>query len=143
VLEIVKERLDSAKVRLLCIYRGDWEGINTVRSLLEKVRCPSCNSTLIAVTYNSDTELIRIVHKKLKRKVLSKEEEERWLKAWKSASLVQTYGKKAVIALAARGIGPISAVRVLRQPYKTEENFYEHILRAERQYLATRMFWDK
>ncbi|HJX23711.1 MAG TPA: DEAD/DEAH box helicase [Candidatus Bathyarchaeia archaeon] len=143
VLEIVKERLDSAKVRLLCIYHGDWEGIRTVKSLLEKVKCPSCNSTLIAVTYNTDTELYKIVQKKLKRKIISMEEEERWLKAWKSASLVQTYGKKAVIALAARGVGPTSAIRVLRQPYRTEENFYEHILRAERQYLATRMFWDK
>jgi ATP-dependent helicase Lhr and Lhr-like helicase len=142
ILEIVKGRLESTKVRLLCIYRGDWDGIRTVNSLPETIRCPFCKSSLIAVTYPSDTELDKIVRKKLKRKLTS-EEEEKWMRAYRSASLVQTYGKKAVVALAGRGIGPTTAIRVLRKPSKTDEAFYEHILRAERQYLATRMFWDK
>jgi ATP-dependent Lhr-like helicase len=97
---------------------------------------------LIAATYPRDETLIKIARKKLQRKSLSLEEEREWQRGWTSASLVQTSGKKAVIAMSGRGVGPTTAIRVLRRFCRTEEEFYTEILKAEREYARTRMFWD-
>ncbi len=140
--EIVKERLLSETMRLVCFYKADWEGLRTVRTLQETIRCPTCKSTLVAATYPRDENLIKIVKKKLQRKPLSPEEEREWQRGWTSASIVQTSGKRAVIAMSGRGVGPTTAIRILRRFCRTEEEFYTEILKAEREYARTRMFWD-
>jgi len=140
--EIVKERLLSETMRLVCFYKADWEGLRTVRTLQETIRCPICKSTLIAATYPRDENLIKIARKKLQRKPLSPEEEREWQRGWTSASLVQTSGKRAVVAMSGRGVGPTTAIRILRRFCRTEEEFYTEILKAEREYARTRMFWE-
>ena len=140
--EIVKERLISQTVRLVCIFNADWESIRTVRTLHDKIQCPICRSTLIAATYTGDEQLMKIVKKKKQRKTLSEDENKAWDRAWTSASLVQTSGKKAVIAMSGRGVGPTTAVRILRKHFHTEDEFYAEVLKAERQYARTRLFWD-
>ncbi|MBS7646126.1 MAG: DEAD/DEAH box helicase [Candidatus Bathyarchaeia archaeon] len=142
LVEIVKERIGKSLVKLLCIHRGDWESIKMVEMLPEKLRCPRCRATLIAVTHPRDGETLRIVEKRIKGRRLSREEEESWRQAWRSASLVQVYGKRAVIVLAGRGIGPATAVRVLRRPLRREDEVYAEILKAERIYARTRPYWD-
>ncbi len=142
VVDIVKERLANENIRLVCVFCGKYDGVRTVRSLPDKVSCPMCKSTLVAVTYENDTDLRKIVQKKQRKQKLTGEEEKKWLTAWKSASTVQTYGKRAVVALAGRGVGPTTAIRILRRRRKTEDAFYMDIVRAERDYLRTRMFWD-
>ncbi|MEM3507516.1 MAG: hypothetical protein QXT31_07705, partial [Candidatus Bathyarchaeia archaeon] len=140
--EIVKERLLLSNVKLVCFFNGDWESIRTINSLEDKIECPLCKSTLIAITHPNDEELIKIIRKKKSKKPLLKDEEIIWNKAWKSASLVQNYGKKAIIAMSGRGIGPTTAAKILRKPYKSEEEFYIEILKAEREYARTRLFWN-
>lgn len=140
--EIVKERLLSETMRLVCFHKADWEGLRTVRTLPETIRCPTCKSTLIAATYPRDESLIKIAKKKLQRKPLPPEEEREWHRGWTSASLVQTSGRKAIIAMSGRGVGPTTAIRILRRFHRTEEEFYTEILKAERNYARTRMFWD-
>jgi ATP-dependent Lhr-like helicase len=44
--------------------------------------------------------------------------------------------------MAARGVGPHTASRILGRPHKDEDEFYLDILEAEREYAATRPFWD-
>ena len=142
LVEVVKGRLLSSNVKLVCVFNADWESIRSINSLKEKIECPLCHSTLIAVTHPNDEELIEILKKKKYKKPLSKDEELIWNKAWKSASLVQNYGRKAIIAMSGRGIGPTVAAKILRKPYKSEEEFYIEILKAEREYARTRLFWD-
>ncbi|MEM2123026.1 MAG: DEAD/DEAH box helicase, partial [Candidatus Bathyarchaeia archaeon] len=142
LVEIVKDRVGKSLVKLLCIHRGDWESIKTVGMLPEKLSCPRCGSTLIAVTHPQDGETLRIIGKKLKGRRLSREEEELWRQSWRSAGLVQVYGKKAVVVLAGRGIGPATAVRVLRKPLRGDDEIYIEILKAERIYARTRAYWD-
>lgn len=141
IIELIKERLDNEEVRLVCVFNGDYQGVIKVRALKEIIKCPKCSSTLIAVTYPNNTKLINIVKKKNRPTKLTHKEEKAWLNAWKSASLVQNYGKRAIVTMAARGIGPNSAVRILHTYYRSENDFYLDIIKAERNYARTRMFW--
>ncbi len=106
------------------------------------MKCPKCRSTLIAVTYQGDDALKGIVARKKRGGKLRPEEEKEWLGAWKAAGLIQTYGKKAGIVLAARGVGPTTATRILRSHLSREDDLYLNILKAEREFERTRMFWD-
>jgi ATP-dependent Lhr-like helicase len=139
--DITKERLQSEVVRLICMHKGDWQGIRAVRSLPNEIRCPSCRSNLVAVTYERDEQLLKIAKKRLHRGKLTPEEEHEWKRGWLSASLVQTSGRRAAIAMSARGVGPSTAIRILRRFVRNEEEFYTEILKAEREYARTRMFW--
>ena len=143
ILEIVKNRLNLKDMRLVCILNADYNGIRKLRTLPNVIKCPKCGLTLIATTYLTDRDLIKIVKKKKAKRKLTQDEEKIWLRAWRSASIIQTYGKKGALTLAARGVGPINAVRILRRYHRTEDDFYLDILRAEREYVRTRVFWDK
>ena len=140
--DIVRERLLAETVRLVCIFNGDWDAIRVVGELGERIRCPKCGSTLIAATYTRNDRLSTIVKKKKKLNKLTSEEEHNWRQGWLSASLVQTHGKKAVIVMTGRGVGPATATRILRRVHRTDLDLYVDILKAEREYARTRLFWD-
>jgi len=140
--QIIKERLLASRVRLVCMYKGDWDGMRVVGELPETIRCPHCKSTLIAATYLGDDGLAKLVKRRTRGQKLSEEQEQAYKRAWLSASLMQTNGKKAAIVMSGRGVGPTTAVRVLRKLHRTEEDFYVDILKAEREYARTRLFWD-
>jgi ATP-dependent Lhr-like helicase len=55
---------------------------------------------------------------------------------------VQAHGKQAVIAMAARGVGPHNAARIISKLRENEDDFYRDILEQERQYARTQSFWD-
>ncbi len=142
IIDVVKERLEVSETRLVCLFKADYDGIRTPRTLPEKVKCPNCGSTLLAATYKGDEHLLETAKKRISGKRLNPEEKKAWETAWKSASLVQTYGKKAVTVMAGRGVGPTNAVRILHSYHRTEEDLYLDIIKAERNYLRTRMFWE-
>ncbi len=142
IVELVKERIGSKSVRLVCVFNADYEGVRRVLNLPDRISCPKCGSTLMAATYLSDRDLRRIVEKKMSGKKLTGEEKKEWMRGWKSASLVQNYGKQAIIALAAHGVGPQKATSVLRRFHPSEEHFYMDLVKAEREYVRTRAFWD-
>ncbi|MGO9645974.1 MAG: hypothetical protein ACLPY5_14665 [Candidatus Bathyarchaeia archaeon] len=139
---IVKERLNADTVRLVCMLNGDWEAIRVVGDLNPRIKCPKCSTTLIAATYMSNDSLAAIVRKKKKGTKLKPEEQHVWRQAYLSASLVQTKGKEAVIVMTGRGVGPATASRILRKIHRNEDDVYIDILKAEREYARTRLFWD-
>jgi len=142
VPSIVEERLTSTTVKLVCMHKGDWEGVRIVGNLPAVIRCPKCKSTLIAAVHFNDVNLMKAVKKKLRGGKLNVEEQATWMRGWRSAGLIQIHGKRAVVALAGHGVGPTMATRILKSPVKSEEEFYMNILRAERLYARTRSFWD-
>ncbi len=142
LMEIVKDRIDNSLIKILCIHKGDWESVKIVKTLPETLRCPKCYSTLLAITNPNDNSLLQIITKRLSKKRLKREEFLKWKNAWKSSSLVQVYGNKAVKALAGRGVGPVTAARILRKPLRGKDELYAEILKAERLYARTRAFWD-
>ncbi|MFQ5762815.1 MAG: hypothetical protein ACE5PO_07245, partial [Candidatus Bathyarchaeia archaeon] len=142
VVSLFKERVMNKTLRFLCVFKGDWTGTQTVKHLKDPIRCPKCDSTLIAATYRDDADAQKLVRKKLAGRQLTTEEEKKWFELWRAASLLQNYGSKAAVALASRGVGPSTAVRILHREYRGEDAFYLALLKAERDYLRTRMFWD-
>jgi ATP-dependent Lhr-like helicase len=140
--DIVRERLLNDSVRLVCMFNGDWDAIRIVDQLRERIRCPKCGSTLIAATFRSNDLLASIVKKKRRGIKLSPEEEHLWKQGSLSASLVQNKGKQAIIVMSGRGVGPATATRILRKLHRKEDDLYVDILKAEREYARTRLFWD-
>jgi ATP-dependent Lhr-like helicase len=142
IIDLVRSRLLRTKLRLVCMRCAKWDSIRDVETLPEVVKCPNCRSTLVAVAYHGDDALKSIVAKKKRGTKLTPEEEKEWLSAWRAAGLIQNYGRKAGIVLAARGVGPTTATRILRTYMTKEDDLYLRILKAEREFERTRMFWD-
>ena len=141
ILDLVEERLQNTRNRLVCMSCGRWESVVKTKELKEPIMCPICRSRLIACTYVGDLDLAKIVNKKKKGKKLTPEEEHHFKRCWKTSSLLQNFGIKAVFALSGFGIGPDTGARVLRKSL-SQEDFLKNIYIAEKTYVTTRGFWD-
>jgi ATP-dependent helicase Lhr and Lhr-like helicase len=141
VMELVKERLEKTKHRLICIRCGKWERTVETRETPENLSCPKCRSRLITRTSSYDYDLAKIIGKRLTGNNLSVEENHKFERAWKVSSLVNNFGKKAIVVLAGFGIGADTAARILRNSVD-ENEIYKSIYEAERQYVTTRGFWE-
>jgi len=142
IMELVKERLLKTKQKLICIRCGKWERTFEVNDLPENIVCPSCKSRLVTSTFWYDTDLRKIITKKIiEKKKLPPEENHKFERAWKVSSLINNFGKQAVLVLAGHGIGADTAARILRD-YVDEDEMYKQIYKSERQYIITRGFWD-
>jgi len=142
IFKIFKNRLMNSKVKLLCINCGKYSITDYVKDVEEEPRCKKCQSKLISVLRLYQIEIQKIVSKWLKGQELSEEEEEKLKHIKKSSDLVIVYGKKAVIAMAGRGVGPETAKRILAKMYRNEDEFYKEILRAEREWIKNKRFWQ-
>jgi len=138
VVRTVKERLQGDEIRLFCLHCQDYERTRTVGSVRDQPECPACGSTRIAALNPWDEETVAAVRAAEK----DDEQQRRTERAYRAASLVQSHGKRAVIALAARGVGPHNAARIINKLREDEEEFYRDILTREREYARTRSFWE-
>jgi ATP-dependent Lhr-like helicase len=141
IIDLVRARLSNTKHKLLCMSCGRWESIVRTKDVSEPITCPICRSRLITETYQSDQELQEIIRRKISGKELTEDKNKKYRKAWKNSSLIQNFGRKALIVLSGFGIGPDTAARVLRST-TDEEEMYRGIYRAEKNYVATRGFWQ-
>ncbi len=138
VIKTVKERLQSDRVILLCVHCQDWTRTQQVGRVRDQPTCPECGSTQIAALNPWDEETVAAVRADDK----DEEAEKLTERAYRAASLVQGHGKQAVIALAARGVGPHNAARIINKLREDEDDFYRDILAREREYARTRSFWE-
>ncbi|MDB9249266.1 DEAD/DEAH box helicase [Halorubrum ezzemoulense] len=138
VIETVKERIRDDRVILFCLHCTDWKHTTKVRRVRDQPECPECGSTRVAALNPWDDETVAAVRAAEK----DDEQERRTERAHRAASLVQTHGKRAVIALAARGVGPHNAARIINKLREDEDEFYRDVLRQEREYARTQSFWD-
>ncbi|MBS7612733.1 hypothetical protein KEJ48_00560 [Candidatus Bathyarchaeota archaeon] len=141
-MKLLKLRLMNTRVKLICIYNNDWETIRKVADVPEKIRCPRCKSTLIAVTKPGEQDSRKIIKNWLEQRKMGEDTKNMWMRLWQSASLVQSLGRLAVMVMAGRGIGPTTASRILSKPFINEEQLLKEIHKAEIEYIRTRPFWD-
>ncbi|QLD87504.1 DEAD/DEAH box helicase [Natronomonas salina] len=138
VIETVKERIQGDRVLLACLHCQEWDRRQQVSRVPEQPECPNCGSTRVAALNPWADEVLEAVRAGEK----DGEQEKMTERAYKAASLVQSHGKRAVIALAARGVGPRNAAYVINNHREDEEDFYRDILARERNYAKTKSFWD-
>lgn len=133
----VKARLEKETATFLCLNcRMSWREV--VRDVPAKVRCPKCEGLMVAVVAPYEKERIMA----LDLKGTDKESRSKAKRLFTNASLVMAHGKKAVLALMARGVGEDTAARILRGYHETDEDFLRDVLAAEVMYARTKRFWD-
>ncbi|MGD0256469.1 MAG: DEAD/DEAH box helicase [Thermoplasmata archaeon] len=168
LLKAVRERLSNEPLSLVCLRCGFVRQTTPGRYQKEGgSRCLLCGGSLSAVLSprrEADIERLRTYAKKkwkpggrsgakptgrpsTRRKsrverAPSPETEALVRTGYTSAELVAHYGDRALYALAARGVGPDTARRLLARLYQSDDAFFTELLRAERAYARTRAFWD-
>ena len=135
--------LDNMTVDLLCFECGEVIQAETVKKLPPKPKCNSCGSSLLAISTWSSDYLSRILTKKRKTEPLEEDELDTLSRARRSADLVLSYGRRAVIAQCVYGIGPQTASRILAKMHDDEKSFYKDLLEAKLKFITTRQFWDR
>ena len=141
ILDLVKERLGNSRHKILCMSCGKYESVQKTNDIKEPIICPLCRSRLITETFSSDLDLPKIIQKKKKGQELSEDEEKKYRRAWKTSSLIQNFGKRAFVILSGFGVGVDTAARIIRKT-GDEDQFYKNIYLAEKNYVATRGFWQ-
>jgi ATP-dependent Lhr-like helicase len=136
VLKILRRRLEQDDVVLACMNCRSWKSRTVVSRVPEHPQCPKCGARLIAALKPYEEEAYAIAAKK------KKNDEERAVeqRLIKNANIVLSSGKKAVIALSARGVGPETASRILATLTESDA-FYREILKAERTFIQTHRYW--
>jgi len=137
ILMALKNRLMEEQVILHCLRCGT-ERRSPVKNLQSKISCNACGGVMLAVVrpYAKDET------KAIGKRHPTEEEKDVVKRLYKSANLVMAHGKKAVLALVARGVGPDTAARLLQRYYLSEEDFLRDLLSAEVLYARTKRFWD-
>ncbi len=136
IIESVKHRLDEQDVILACMHCRKWKSKTKVARVPDQPECPVCGARLIAALKPYEEPMFAA----LKKKTLSTEEREAQTRMMRNANMVLSSGKKAVVALAGRGVGPESAARILNT-FATGYNFYREILKTERRFVQTHRYW--
>jgi ATP-dependent Lhr-like helicase len=76
----------------------------------------------------------------MRKKNKSEEEQATEVRFLRNANIVLSSGKKAVTVLAAKGVGPEAASRILATLTEGDA-FYREVLKAERNYVKTHRYW--
>lgn len=143
-IERMKRAIMARKVSLLCLSCGNQMEEERIRELPEKLVCEKCGAGLLArLRLGQDPKMVQdILKRRLDGKELTPEELEQLTHARRTADLILSYGKKALIAFQVRGIGPETAFRILGKMHPNEDKFYMDLLKAKIQYLRTRPYWE-
>ncbi len=159
LLKAVRERLDREPLALVCLRCGFVRATTPGRYRAEGgSRCLLCRGSLSAVLSPRRTEeidrLVRYAKRNWKatppaparqgrrERPLAPGTETLVRAGYTTAELLSHYGERALYALAAGGIVPETASRLLMRLYRDDDGFFTEILRAERAYARTRAFWD-
>ncbi|MCI4324815.1 MAG: DEAD/DEAH box helicase [Thermoplasmata archaeon] len=150
LLRAVEERLRAEPLTLVCLRCGFQRTTTPARYATEGgSRCGLCHGALSAVMSPRRTEEIQTLVAYAKRKWKGRKAPRSvpvslppLVRAgYTSAELVANFGERALLALAARGVGPETARRLLSRPYRQTSELVAEIVKAERNYAKNRAFW--
>ena len=137
ILMALKKRLEEEPLYITCLNCcNQWR--TTPRDAENRIVCPSCGGHMLAALHGYNRDQVKF----LKKKSPTSEEGKEIRRMFKNANLVKEKGRKALLALAGRGVGPDAAARILSGFYDNEDDFLRDILSAEITYARTKRFWD-
>ncbi|MDE1855677.1 MAG: DEAD/DEAH box helicase [Candidatus Micrarchaeota archaeon] len=131
--------LMKKEAMLVCTYCG-FEFVRKIGEFREheRIKCPNCKSPMIAVNAEGYNE---VIEKRKEGARLSKSEQETYTEAISSASLVEAYGLRALLAMATYGVGIKTAARVLKLLRKETNAFVVDLISAQKQFIKTKKYW--
>jgi len=134
--------IEGRVIDMLCFDCGVLNSEIMIADLPEHPQCATCGSRLLAPLFWSSSYAAGVLKKKRNKENLDENEQKVLARARRSADLVISYGRRAVIAQSVYGIGPQTASRVLAVMHDKDEEFYEDLLDAKLQFIATRPYWN-
>ncbi|HWQ65952.1 MAG TPA: DEAD/DEAH box helicase [Methanospirillum sp.] len=137
VLATIRHRISNQAVILACMNCRKWKVRTMVNRVPDNPTCGNCGARLIAALKPYEEEQYGMANKKIK----TKEEKEIERRLIKNANIVLSSGKKAVLILSAKGVGPDTASRILAT-WTDGDALYREILKAERTFIKTHRFWQ-
>lgn len=141
LLEAMRNRLLDERVLLGCLNCRNWKSETRVKRAIKTKKCPTCGGVLFGVTRPWNDLGARVMSKG-KGATLTDDERKELSRLATSANLVLDHGERALLALAARGVGPDTAGRILHKLHEGEDAFLRALMEAEIHYAKTRQFWD-
>lgn len=142
IFELFKQRLANTQVRLVCVNCGNWDQLFTVKEVKDSLKCSKCDSRLLAVLKKDWVGGGKIVKKALRKVGMDELERKRYDNMKKRAELFMYFRSKAAKAMAGKGVGPVTAKRILGKYHKDEEGLFRDILEAEKQFAKTKRYWS-
>ena len=137
VIAALRHRLMQQGVILVCMNCRAWKSKTVMARIPEQPVCGHCGARLIAALKPYEAELYAIANKKIK----NTEEKAIEQKLMRNANMVLSSGKKAILILSAKGVGPETASRILAT-HTTGDALLREILKAERNFVKTHRFWQ-
>ncbi|MGD0728540.1 MAG: DEAD/DEAH box helicase [Candidatus Micrarchaeaceae archaeon] len=130
----------SKVAKFLCTYCGFVfsRKLSEVNGM-DKIMCPSCSSSMI--TFYTD-DYNKVIRKRLEDKKLDHRDKLLVKEMLQYASLLDSYGAKAAIALSVYGIGPKSAARALMMLRHDERAFFIDLIEAQKNFVRTKKYWS-
>lgn len=143
-LEYMKKSVYARTVNLACMGCGDWSIQARVREIDDRPTCGKCGSALLAVLrrHQKPEGFLATTKRWMKGEPLGDDERQSLTHGRKTADMVLSYGRQAVVALMVFGVGPVTAYQVLSRMHKDEKDFYADLLKAKIQYMRTKPYWD-
>jgi len=141
ILLALKARLHHKEVKMFCMNCCKWSTTTRIERLPEPPTCGNCGARRLTLLPYESREMLAAIKKHAAGKRMKEGERKLVTQAEKAAALITASGKRALVVLAARGVGPRTASRILAYQFRDEEDFYRAILQAERLYARTRQFW--
>ncbi len=137
ILMALKKRLKGETLYLSCLNcQKQWR--TTPGRAPDRIACSRCGGQMVAALPGYDREAIKL----MSSHSWNKEEKKEVKRLYKSANLVKENGRRALMALAGRGVGPDAAARILSSYHEDEIEFLRDVLSAEITYARTKRFWD-
>ncbi len=138
-IEQFAEGLMNKKAELMCTYCGGLFSKKIAEvGEKEKVTCPFCMSPMIAI-YSE--EYVPVIEKRKQNMRLKKSETIIYAEALASASLVEAYGSRALLALATYGVGNKTAARILKMLRKDTKFFLIDLINAQKTFIKNKKYW--
>ncbi len=141
IMDVVKERLLNTQYVYYCLSCGKFVGKLMVRDS-KNIKC-TCGSKLITFIKPHHDKAITALRKKVNNQPLTSDELKDYKKLEQNAELFLNYGFMAPYAMAGRGVGTRTAIRILKGFYKTETDFLKKIIEAERNFIKNKKYWAK
>lgn len=142
-IERMKKSTLARTVRLFCLSCGNLVKERRIRDLQEKPVCKKCGYGLLAkMMRRQDPDTLRILLKQRQEgKELTPEELDELVYSRRTADLILSYGRKAVVALQIKGVGPETAFRILGRMHPNEDDFYMDLLKAKILFIKSSKYW--